>query len=273
MLITVISSEDVEVVKLEENLTLTDNVNATENLVKEEIIENMVNASTNDLSNNITDAGLNNTAVSASPNATSTRRANCKHLANASTEMEFLDMPSLHKLLSPNTNISNISTPANCVVVMFYSEWCPFSAAAAPHFNALSRAYSQFKTVAVDITDSHNPNMRFGILAVPTLMLFHNGRAVSKFNETDYTLQKFADFLKLYSGETSHLLLNVTSADFAGPLPSKPKIGRDWLLYLSWIFILIVSINRFLQSNLWQKLRDVIHRNWREAEAQHEHTD
>ena len=38
-------------------------------------------------------------------------------------------------------NVTNRSVAAQCHLVMFYASWCPFSAAAAPHFNGLARSF------------------------------------------------------------------------------------------------------------------------------------
>ena len=38
-------------------------------------------------------------------------------------------------------NVTNRSVAAQCHLVLFYAPWCPFSAAAAPHFNGLARSF------------------------------------------------------------------------------------------------------------------------------------
>ena len=44
-----------------------------------------------------------------------------------------------------NTTITNRSQPAICSVTLFYAPWCDFSAAAAPHYNALARVFPQLR--------------------------------------------------------------------------------------------------------------------------------
>ena len=44
-----------------------------------------------------------------------------------------------------NSSISNRSQPATCSVTLFYAPWCDFSAAAAPHYNALARVFPQLR--------------------------------------------------------------------------------------------------------------------------------
>jgi hypothetical protein len=51
--------------------------------------------------------------------------------------------------LQSEPNISQ-TNGAQCVVVIFYYKWCPFSAKSAKHFNALGRIYPQFYVLAID---------------------------------------------------------------------------------------------------------------------------
>ena len=44
-----------------------------------------------------------------------------------------------------NSSITNRSQPATCSVTLFYAPWCDFSAAAAPHYNALARVFPQLR--------------------------------------------------------------------------------------------------------------------------------
>ena len=44
-----------------------------------------------------------------------------------------------------NTTITNRSQPATCSVTLFFAPWCDFSAAAAPHYNALARVFPQLR--------------------------------------------------------------------------------------------------------------------------------
>jgi len=107
----------------------------------------------------------------------------------------------LHDVLYSNAALKLRSNPANCSVVMFYANWCPFSARAAPHFNALPRAYPPLRVAAIDSSMYKNVNTYFGILSVPTVVLFHNGKIIAKFNDTSFTLTKFAEFIEYFTGE------------------------------------------------------------------------
>jgi len=127
----------------------------------------------------------------------------------------------LHEVLYSNPMLKDRGTPSNCSVVMFYATWCPFSAKAAPHFNALPRAYLPLRVAAIDSSKYKNVNTYFGILSVPSVVLFHNGKIIAKFNDTSFTLNKFAEFIEYFTGNYDFFLDNVSvlfklNEDFIG---------------------------------------------------------
>ena len=81
--------------------------------------------------------------------------------------------------------VTNRSTPGQCTLGFFYAEWCPYSAAAAPHFNALSRLFPDVRLLAVDTGSAayvSGINTQYGVMALPTVILFHNARQVGERN-------------------------------------------------------------------------------------------
>jgi thioredoxin-like negative regulator of GroEL len=56
-------------------------------------------------------------------------------------------------------------------------------------------------------------NTQFGILALPTILLFHNSKPVSKFNHTNFNLENYAQFLATLTGIEPSGLLEVTETD------------------------------------------------------------
>lgn len=48
----------------------------------------------------------------------------------------------------------------------------------------------------------------YGITGVPSLVLFHNGKPIAKYNGTDYTLYEFTKFVIRHTGRHYNLLLN-----------------------------------------------------------------
>lgn len=52
---------------------------------------------------------------------------------------------------APATNQSTgTQLPGQCTVIVFYLDWCPFSAKAAAHFNALGRLFPQLNILAIE---------------------------------------------------------------------------------------------------------------------------
>lgn len=188
---------------------------------------------------------------------------------------------------------SQNATSSECTIVMFYYKWCVFSSAAAPHYNALGRLYPQFNVLAVDAY-GHNRlvknylhylidyliifivssiNMRFGLVGVPSILLFRNGTVVGKFNESHPTILNFVSFVTNLTGISPTGPVNVTEEDYIGPLQSSPQSRIDFLLLFSSFFVLICLLYLFSKTRLWKITVETIRNNWREAEAQHEHFD
>lgn len=196
----------------------------------------------------------------------------CK--ANAGGEpVEIVNGTQLIKILLPDPNVTNDVLPAKCVLILFYATFCTFSSMAAPHFNALSRAFPDVKMVAIDAMKHHVFNTQNGIVGVPTLLLFYNGKPIGKFNETEYTLDLFSKFISKYTRLQPIEKSYVTSADFAGPVPSTPEKETDYFLGISWLFIIVCAVYYFSKSRWWKWIVETIQNTWRESEAQHEHND
>ena len=106
----------------------------------------------------------------------------------------------IQDVLLINTTIKAKTTPANCTIVYFYAHWCKFSAKAAAHVNALARVFPSIRTVAIDCSVHSTVSSHFGVLSVPMILLFHNGKTIAKFNDTTFTLNKFAEFIQYYTG-------------------------------------------------------------------------
>lgn len=225
---------------------------------------------------NLTSKENNTIAIAtALENATETANATQKYVACllnfGDRQVQLVNDTELIKLLLPDVNVTSKDTPAKCIAVLFYSKYCPFSSMAAPHFNALPRAFPDIKMVAINAMMYHLFNTQNGIVGVPSLLLFHNGRAVAKFNDSEYTLELFSKFLAKYTGIAAAEMSFVTSADFAGPVSSVPAKDSDVFLWLSWAFIVVCGVYYFMKSKWWRWIVETVQRNWRESEAQAEH--
>jgi len=172
-----------------------------------------------------------------------------------------------------DSNVTNRTTPGVCTAVMFYATWCPFSAKAAPHYNALARMFPDIIFLAADIQRHQAYTTQFGVLALPTILLFHNSKTIVKFNHSDYELANFTTFLNIFTGLDQIGEPLITDTDYEGPMPTIVIPETDYYLYLSWVFVIFCTLGYFTKSPFCQNIIETIRNNWREAEIQHEHID
>ncbi|GAB6028292.1 hypothetical protein CHUAL_002470 [Chamberlinius hualienensis] len=160
-----------------------------------------------------------------------------------------------------------------CYAVLYYTPSCHFSAVASPHYNALARIFPDVLCLAVNATAYSSQNARLGIIGFPTVMLFHGNQPVSKFSDSQYTLERFVEFITKHTGLNPAESANVTSADFEGPLPNTPTTEADLLLWLAWIFITACATVSITKTSFFNRIVEALWTNWNEAEAQHQHED
>jgi len=173
-----------------------------------------------------------------------------------------------------NSSVSNRSEAAHCSITFFYAPWCEFSAAAAPHFNALARVFPDIKMYAVDSSMYHSLNTQYGVMALPSVLMFHNSRPLYKYNYTEYTLDKYSEFVTILTGiHPLNVSLEPREEDFAGPVPTKAAVGRNYYLVLAIIFSLLCGLVQFSKSPSCERMIDTVRNAWREAEIQHEHNE
>lgn len=116
-------------------------------------------------------------------------------------------------------------------------------------------------------------NTQYGIVGVPSLVIFHNGKPVAKFNYTVYSLDTFSRFITQLTNQQPNGSIYVTSADFSGPVSSTPSNETDYCLVLSWIFIAACALYFTSKSHWWRQFVELVQNTWRESNAQHEHVD
>lgn len=61
-----------------------------------------------------------------------------------------MNLTRFDEILTTKSNVTNRTIPAPCILALFYAHTCPFSAMAAPHFNALARAFPSVKLIAIN---------------------------------------------------------------------------------------------------------------------------
>lgn len=170
-------------------------------------------------------------------------------------------------LLSPNKNEQNTG---NCIVILFFAKFCPGCQALIPHYNSLARNFPDVKVAALDAFENPGLNTDFGIIGLPTIILFHNGRIVQKFNISQpTTVTNFVNFIMNHTNlkpNSSNVV--VTSDDFSPMSSLKVTMQEekfDIYLWLSWIFIIICSIYYFTKSRTFTQIIEMINRAWRES--------
>jgi len=263
---------------LEENKKMFDINEEVESKVIEKASENGAVVSI-DIEVNATSEGTVDSEVM--DNSTKTRLVCNNSLPSDDLEENYI--PKVHLLNGSfyqislanefNSSVSNRSQAATCSLTLFFASWCDFSASAAPHFNALARVFPQLKLYAVDSSMHHSLNTQYGVMAVPTLLVFHNSRPLYKYNYTEYSLASFTTFVSLLTGLDPQNVTEPSVEDWEGPVPSIAVKSHNYYLLLAFLFTLLCGLREFSKSPLAGQLVDTLRNAWREAEIQHEHTE
>lgn len=127
---------------------------------------------------------------------------------------------------------------------------------------------------ALDALEHSGLNTDFGIIGLPSIVLFHQGRMLHKFNTTQSaTVTNMINFIQTHTNlkpATANVV--VTSDDFSPTSPLKVTMLEetfDGYLLLSWMFIIACAVYYFSKSRTYQQIVEMINRTWRESnEAQ-----
>lgn len=114
--------------------------------------------------------------------------------------------------------------------------------------------------------------MRFGLVGIPTILFFHNGKMVAKFNNTEPTKELLFAFIKHVAGLEPDPNVNITELDWSGPVPTTVEPISDYVLTISSIFLFVSLFYLTVKSTVFKKIVESIRNTWREAEA-HQHLD
>lgn len=171
-----------------------------------------------------------------------------------------------------DSNVTNRTMPAQCSLTFFYASWCPFSAAAVPHFKGLARLFPDIQMLAVDTHKHYGINTQFGIMSLPTIFLFHNSKPVARFNGTEFNITNFADYITTLTTIEPFGDVVTKEADYQGLLSDLPVPVTDYYLYIAYVFLFMVFVAKIGKSSFCKRLAESIRNTWREAEM-HEHIE
>jgi len=108
----------------------------------------------------------------------------------------------VHEFTDENFDIDVLQSDVPALVD-FWAEWCMPCRMIAPTIDAIADEYTGRVTVGKVDTDSNREvSMKFGITAIPTVILFHNGEVHKKFVGIT-SKEDFAAALDELVGETA----------------------------------------------------------------------
>jgi thiol-disulfide isomerase/thioredoxin len=195
------------------------------------------------------------------------KRAKCTRAKGNGTLFLMNSLTDVMTLLAPNKNEPNTG---NCIVMLFFAKFCPGCQALIPHYNSLARNFPDVKVAALDALEHQGFNTEFGIIGLPSIILFHNGRIVQKFNISQpATVTNFVNFIMNHTNlKPNSSSVVTTSDDFSPTSPLKVAMQEekfDIYLWLSWIFIIVCCIYYFTRSRTFRQITEMINRTWRES--------
>lgn len=65
------------------------------------------------------------------------------------------------------------------VLVDFYADWCGPCKMLAPVLEKIGNEHNEFDIVKINVDDSQDLAMKYGVMSIPTLIVFNGGKAVN----------------------------------------------------------------------------------------------
>lgn len=81
------------------------------------------------------------------------------------------------------------------VLVDFYAEWCGPCKMLSPVIEKLSEETDEYEFVKINVDNAENISRRYGVMSIPTLIVFENGNELKK-SVGFKSLNELKEFLK-----------------------------------------------------------------------------
>ncbi|TDG43936.1 hypothetical protein AWZ03_009633 [Drosophila navojoa] len=173
-------------------------------------------------------------------------------------------------LLKPIGNATKRHEPGSCVLVHFCTNTSLECARVATLVNLLPHLLPTLPVAYIDAYEFTRFNAEFGIVALPTLMIFHQGRPLIKYDPPSHDKVSVRGFIKRHTNirtvDPKSLHPFIHTMIQWGPLSSVPTKKTDFYLILAWAFILLCLGNYVRRTLFWKQLVEMVQRNWRESE-------
>lgn len=86
--------------------------------------------------------------------------------------------------INDNVEFDAVLAGSDCVVVDFHALWCGPCKMFGPVFEETALEHSDVIFIKTDIDKAPNIAMHYGVMSVPTIILFKNGEPVKKVSGT-----------------------------------------------------------------------------------------
>ena len=83
-------------------------------------------------------------------------------------------------IIHANDDNFNDLTSNGTVLVDFYADWCGPCRMLSPIIEDLASDRNEVKFVKVNVDEAHDTAKTFGVMSIPTIILFKNGQIIDK---------------------------------------------------------------------------------------------
>lgn len=102
------------------------------------------------------------------------------------------------QLLTSENFDENVIENNQPVLVDFFADWCNPCSKAAPIIEKLSEEFTKIHFYKLNIDESPDIAARFGVMSIPTFIIFKNGREIDRMIGL-YSVNEFRGILKKIS--------------------------------------------------------------------------